>query len=116
MVADVPEPKTRDRLRGVTWQDSARRRDVKGAATPSADTRLWKTRVIVRQHRVDHDTAPVDAPQALQMDNRMIDLLARGHQRRAVLQGPAVVLHVRNFDALRLERDSELDHFADPRN
>src|SRR6516165_10548181 len=98
MVVDVPELKVRDRLRGVTWQDSARRCDVQGAATPSADTRLWKTRVRIRQHRVDHDGAAVDAPQTPQMGDRLIDLLARGHERRAVLQSPAVVLHVGNFD------------------
>src|SRR6516165_7810935 len=52
MIADIPELKARDRLRGMTGQDSAGRRDVKRAATPAADTRLGKTCVIVRQHPV----------------------------------------------------------------
>src|ERR1700730_3628779 len=116
MVADIPELKARDRFRGMARQDSPRGRDVKGPATPTTNTGLWKTRVIVRQHRVDYDATPVDAPEVLQLGNRMIYLVTRGHQRRAVLQGPAVVLHVRNFDALRFQRDSEIDHFADPPN
>src|ERR1700730_5245110 len=70
--------------------DSPRRRDVQGPATPAADTGLWKTRVIVRQHRVDYDATPVDAPEVLQLSDRMIDSFTRGHQRRAVLQGPPV--------------------------
>src|ERR1700724_524530 len=107
MIADIPELKARDRFRGMARQDSPRGRDVKGPATPTTNTRLWKTRVIVRQHRVDYDATPVDAPEVLQLGNRMIYLVTRGHQRRAVLQGPAVVLHVRNCDALRFQRDSE---------
>src|SRR2546428_10261209 len=116
MIADIPKFKARDRLRGMARQDSPRGRDVKGPATPATDTRLWKTRVVIRQHCIDYDAAPVDAPEVLQLSDRMIDLLTRGQQRRTVLQGPPVVLHVRNFDALRFERDRKFDHFADPPN
>ena len=42
-----------------------------------------------------------------------LDLLARRHQRGAVLQRPAVILHMRDLDAAGAERQREVDHVGD---
>src|ERR1700680_778728 len=105
MTANVPELETRDRLGGMARQDSSRGRDVERPATPAADTGLGKTRVIVWQHRIDHDVTVVHLPPLLQVGDGTIDLFACGHQRRAILQGPAVVLRMRNLDTLCFQLD-----------
>src|SRR4249920_1440201 len=105
MIANVPELETWDRLGGMARQDSSQGRDVERPATPAADTGLGKTRVTVRQHRIDHDVTVVNAPQLLYLSDCLIDLFACGHQRRAILQGPAIVLHMRNLDTLCFQLD-----------
>ena len=117
MVANVPELETWDRLGGMARQDLSQGRDVERPATPAADTGLGKTRVIVRQHRIDHDVTVVNAaatplPGAI----ALIDLFACGHQRRAIFQGPAIVLHMRNLDTLCFQLDGQIDHFANARD
>ena len=42
-----------------------------------------------------------------------IDLLARRHQHGAVLEPPAVILHMRDFDAACAERERQIDHVGD---
>src|ERR1700719_2299585 len=116
MIANIPELETWDRLGGMAWQDSSRGRDVERPSTPAADTGLGKTRVIVGQHRIDHNVTVLGLPQLLQLDHGTIDLFTRGHQRRAILQGPAVVLHMRNFDTLCFQLDGQIDHFANARD
>ncbi len=56
-LAHVPEFKPGNRFGGVTGQHLARRRDVEGAPTPTADARLWITCVVVGHHRIDDDAA-----------------------------------------------------------
>jgi hypothetical protein len=58
----------------------------------------------------------ITSPQLLQLRDRSINLLAAGHQRRAILQSPAVVLNVRELDTLCSERDGESHHFTDACN
>jgi hypothetical protein len=43
-----------------------------------------------------------------------LDLLARRHQRGAVLECPAVILHVRDLDAARAERKRQTNQVGDP--
>src|SRR5262249_54078846 len=45
---------------------------------------------------------------------RTLDLLAGWHQRGAILQRPAIVLHVRDLDPARVDREREIDHVANP--
>src|SRR5437588_2931281 len=116
MIANIPELETWDRLGGMARQDSSRGRDVERPATPAAHTGFGKTRVIVRQHRIDHNVTVLGLPHLLQLGHGTIDLFARGHQRRAILQGPAVVLHMRNFDTLCVQLDGQIDHFANARD
>src|SRR5262249_12756245 len=43
-----------------------------------------------------------------------LDLLAGWHQRGAVLERPAIVLHVRDLDPARADREREIDYVANP--
>ena len=54
-----------------------------------------KTRIVVRHHRVDNDFAAMLGAQHLDLTHRLIDLLACRHQRGAIFQGPAIILHMR---------------------
>ena len=51
--------------------------------------------------------------QFLDLFGRALDLLARRHQHGAVLQRPAVVLHMGDLDTGCAERERELDHVGD---
>ena len=51
-------------------------------------------------------------PQFLDLGGRALDLLGGRHQRRAILQRPAVILHVRDLDAAGAELEREIDHVA----
>ncbi len=45
---------------------------------------------------------------------RPLNLLPGRHQRGAVLERPAIILHVRNLDPARAKRAREIDHVDDP--
>ena len=47
-------------------------------------------------------------------NRRTLDLLAGRHQRGAILQRLTVVLHVRDLDPARADREREIDHVANP--
>ena len=113
MLAHVPEFEPGNRFRGVAGQHLAGGRDVERAPAPAADARLRIARVIVRHHRVDDDAAVMARAQILHRRRRALDLLAGRHQRGAVLERPAVILHVRDLDAACAERQCEIDHLAD---
>jgi hypothetical protein len=57
------------------------------------------TRVVIRHHGVDYDAPVVKRTQL--RHRRALDLTPRRHQRGAVLECPAIILHVRNLDAAR---------------
>src|ERR1051325_10008462 len=67
MVLHVPEFQTRNRLRRMTWQHLAGRRDVERAPAPDADTWFWKTRVVIGHHGVDDDLAVMARSQLLDL-------------------------------------------------
>jgi hypothetical protein len=45
---------------------------------------------------------------------RALDLIPRRHQRGAVLERPAIILHVRDLDAARAERKRQTDQVGYP--
>src|SRR5437016_3589801 len=104
MLAHIPEFKSRNNLGSVAGKHPARRRDVERTAAPAANARFGKSRIVIRNHRINDDLAMVLRPQHLDLAYGFFDLLARGHERGAVLQGPAVILDVSDFHAARAER------------
>ena len=114
MLAHVPEFKAGNRLGRVAGQHLARRRHVERAPAPAADAGLGIAGIVVRHHRVDDDAPVVARAQVLHRRRGTLDLLAARHQCGAVLDRPAVVLHVRDLDPARAEREREIDHVADP--
>ena len=51
--------------------------------------------------------------QVLHQNRSSLDLLAGRHQHGAILERPAVILHVCDLDAACAERQREIDHLAD---
>src|SRR5215472_9001663 len=108
VLAHIPEFKAGDRFGGVAGQYLARRRHIERAPTPAADARLWIAGIVVGHHGVDDDAAVVARTQFLHRRRGMLDLLAARHQRGAVLERTAVVLHVRDLDPAGAEREREI--------
>src|SRR5262245_23295647 len=97
MFTDVPEFKTGNDFGGMAGKYLAGRRYVERTAAPTADTGLRKTGIIVGHDRVDDNTAVEARAQHLDLAHRLVDLRARRHQRRPVLQRPAIILNVRDL-------------------
>src|SRR5260370_633616 len=57
MIAYVPEFEAADRFRGVARQHLTGRCHIEGAPAPAAGARLWIARVIIRDDRIDDDSA-----------------------------------------------------------
>ena len=62
---------------------------------------------------VDDDLAVMPAAQFLDRRGGTLNLLGARHQSGAVLQRPAVILHVRDLDPARAERERERHHVLD---
>src|SRR5215471_10255359 len=103
MLPHIPEFEAGNDFSGMARKHLTGRGDIDRAVAPTADTGLWKTRVIVRHNRVDHDAAMISRTQHFNLTRGVIDLLPRRHQGTAVLQRPAVVLHMGNFHTLCAE-------------
>src|SRR3954467_5860052 len=67
MFAYIPELEPGNRFRGMTGQHAAGRRDIERTPAPAADAGFGETGVIVRRHRVDHDSAAMPIPQRLDL-------------------------------------------------
>ena len=107
------EFKTGNRLGSVAGQHLARRRHVQRAPPPTADAWLRKPRVIVGHDRVDDDLAVMPVAQFLDRRGGALNLLGARHQSCPVLQCPAVILHVRDLDPARAERERQHHHVLD---
>src|SRR5437016_12904536 len=100
MLAHVPELEPGNRFSGMAGQHLACGRHVERTATPPAEAGLWIACVIVRHHGVDDDPTLMARAQLRHGARRARDLLPGGHQRGAVPECPAVILHMRALDAV----------------
>ena len=96
-------------LGGMAGQDLAGRRDVEELPAPAAHAFLRPQRVVVRDHIVDRERALKPRLRFLDDATRLLELLECRHQRGAVLQCPAVILHVGDFQPVGVEIDRHLD-------
>ena len=74
------------------------RRDQHQFASPSTHARFRILRVVIGHNEFDLDFAAQAFFGALEKLNRAIELVARGKKILAVGKGPAVILHVCEFD------------------
>jgi len=81
---------------------------------PKPPYRVWDSGRNNRDHGVDDDAAMVPAREDFHNAAAPRDLLPRRHERGAVLERPAIVLNMRDFDPFRIECQCKLDHLADP--
>ena len=114
MLADIPEFEIWNDLSRMAGKYSAAGRHVERAATPAANARLWKPRIVIGDNSVDDDAALVLGPQQFDLPHGFIDLLACGHKRGAVLQRPAVILHMKDARVTALRK--RLDIAGDKEN
>ena len=93
----------------MAGQHLALRRNVKNVLRPAAHARLRQLRVIVRHHVIDGEHA-LQPRLRLRDDCGLLQHLLIGrHQRGAVTQRPAVILHMRDFEPAGAEIDRQLD-------
>ncbi len=78
----------------MAGHDLARRRDGDEAAAPPAHAGLGTDGVIVRHDEIDGEDALETRACRLHDGDALIRLHAGRHQRGAIGQGPAVILHV----------------------
>ena len=98
-----------DAFGGMAGQDLAGGRDVEELPAPAAHAFLRPQRVIIRHHIVDGEHAFQPLPRFLDDAAGLLDLRQRRHQRGAVLQRPAVILHIGDFEPVGIEIDRHLD-------
>ena len=72
-------------------------------------------RIVVGDDVVDDEAAAQAPPRRFDHGGGLLELLAGRQQRGAVLQRPAVVLHVRDLEPAGAEPDGEVDHLGDAR-
>ncbi len=89
----------------------AARRNEHQLASPAAHAGLRKCRVIVRHNIFGAELAAEAFLRLLQEFDGLEDLLASGQELIAVGEGPAVILHVRKFDASGGGGFGEGEHF-----
>src|SRR4029077_3467530 len=87
-----------DAFGGVAGQDRAGGRNVEELPAPAAHAFLWPQRVIVGNHVIDRERALQPGLRFLDNAARLLELLEGRHQRGAFLQGPAVILHIGDFE------------------
>src|SRR5262249_15151502 len=109
----VPEFEARNDLCGVTGKHPPRGSYIERAPAPTADAGLGKTRVIVGDHRIDNDLSTMPVAQGFDLAYGFFHLLARRHESGAVLERPAVILHVSDFDTGGAKRQRQLYHRLD---
>src|SRR4029078_10537280 len=108
MFTRVQKCKTGNDFPSMARKHLAGRRTVDRAAAPAADTGLRKPGEIVGHDRIDDDTAIKARADKVYPDHGFVARRARRHQHCAVLHRPAVILNVRDLDAARAQRQSQL--------
>ena len=90
----------------------AGRIDAHVAAAPSAHARLGLAREIVVLHECDFERAAILRYRLARDFLGAIVLLARRHQRAAILRRPRIELRIRQLEAIRSEIQCERDEFG----
>ena len=108
-VAHVVEGEPGDGLGGVARECLAGRRDVDAGSPPAAHAGFGPSGVIVGHHEIDDEDALEARTRLLHQLDAVEHLPTRGHEGLAVLQRPAVVLHVRHLEPPRAEPHGQLD-------
>ena len=98
---------------GVAGKRFAVWRDQHEFAAPAAHAGFGIFRVVVGDDRFDANFSAQAFFGAFDDFERLIELLARGQQAFAIGEGPAVVLHVGEFDAGGARGFGDLQHFFD---
>ena len=105
------ECQRRDRLRGMTGQYGAVRRHHEGVARPATHAGFGIDGEIVRRDEIDVHDAGQPFARCLDDLGLAIDCFAVGHQRIAVGERPAGILHIGDLEPFRAKRKGELDEF-----
>ena len=85
--------------RGVTGKSLSLRRDEHYFARPTAHAGLGELRVVIGNDIFDAEFATETVLRLFEKFNGARDLFARGQKLFAVDESPAVILHVRKFNA-----------------
>src|SRR5215470_8571581 len=102
-LAHRPELEARNALRRMARQHPAGGRDVERATAPAADARFGITRIVIRHDGIDDDVSVIALAQHLHDRKCALDLEARWHEHRAILQSPAIVLDMRDLHPARAQ-------------
>ena len=94
----------------MAGQGLARWRDVHELPRPTAHAGLGPARIVIGHDVVEYQAAFQLLSRALDDLGRLFELLARGQQGLPVAVGPAVILHVGDLDAVRVELQRQIDH------
>src|SRR6201988_4113959 len=103
------EFETGDALCRVARQNLARWRDVEELPAPAAHALLRPQRVVIRHDIVDGQHALEPRLRLLDDAAGLLDLPHGRHQRGAVFQSPAVILHIGDFQPVGIEVERHLD-------
>src|SRR5215469_8540849 len=95
-------------------QYPARRADIEKTPSPAAHAGFWPVRVIIGHDIVDdHDPGKASSG-GLDGRGRGIELPAARQQRGAIAQRPAVILNMRDFEAVGAKFYREVNDLAEP--
>ncbi len=109
LVLDVVEGEGGDGFGRMAGQDLAGWRHVQVLLAPAAHAGLGVAGVVVRHDIVDHQHALQPLLCCLDQIDRRLGLRAGRHQRRPVLERPAIILDMGDLEALGAKLDRELD-------
>ena len=93
-----PEFEAGNGFGGVAGQHLAAGRDIERTPAPTADAGFRQPGVVVGHHGVDDDLAVMHFAQFLDRRGGALDLLGSRHHGGAVLQRPAIVLRMGDFE------------------
>ena len=89
----------------------ARRLNQHQLSSPTAHARLRKFRVVIGHDVLNTHASAQSFFGSANNFERTLNLRARWQQRFAILNRPAVILHVRDFQSMRSQPFGESEHF-----
>ena len=108
------ELQIRNRSGRVAWKRSSHGINEDHLTTPPTDTCLGITSVVIRKDCLKLDS-PFESGLCFNyLPQRTFNLNRCRHQSVTVLQRPAVILHVSNFDSMWFKRLRKLKHCIEP--
>ena len=100
--ADIGEDHAGDGFRSMARQHIAGGGDRQEAIAPAPHAGLWPRRVIIRHDIINHQPPLMERARGFNNARRLIQLRARRQKGSAILQRPAVILHMRHFQPRRI--------------